>query len=98
MRASCACRALPKLFHPQPEKTRPRSHSWATQSAPRRKARRRLFVERSQGDRLRGDSLATAEPDQDKGGLGGGCIQRFTTAGARKDGRNNPQIQVQSAK
>ena len=54
-------------------------------------------------------SLATAEPvlatgrvrptgGQDKGGLGGRSVQRFTTAGARNDGRNNPQIQVQSAK
>ena len=84
--ANCACKAVPKVFQPQPEKTRLRSHSWATQTAARRKARRRLFVERNQGDRFKGDSL------------GGGCVQRFTTEGARKDGRNKPQIQLQSAK
>src|ERR1700730_4745185 len=109
MTANCACRAVPRVFQPQPEKTRLRSHSCATQTAARRKARRRLFVERNQGERLWGDSLATAEPvlatgrfrptgGQGKGGSGGGCVQRFTGAGARTDGRNKPQIQLQSAK
>src|SRR6266480_2012734 len=96
--ANWACKAVPRVFQPQPEKTTLRNHSWATQTVARRKARRRLFVERNQGDRLKRDSLASAVPASRKGRSSGGCVQRFTGFGGRNAGRSMPQIRLQSAK
>src|SRR6267378_1248303 len=101
--ANWACKAVPRVFQPQPERTTLRNHSWATQTAARRKARRRLFVECNQGDRLGVDSLATAscrvvgrrgdrrwEPVEGKGCPSGGCVQRFSGLGGRNAGRSKP--------
>src|SRR5947207_11090197 len=96
--ANWACKAVPRVFQPQPEKTTLRNHSWATQTAARRKARRRLFVERNQGDRLKRDSLASTVPTLGRARSRGRCVQRFTGLGGRNAGRSKPQIKLQSAK
>src|SRR5439155_9373178 len=51
------CRATPRPFQPQPEKTQPRNHSCVVHPAARRTASTKLFVDFVHGDRAGADVL-----------------------------------------
>src|SRR6266568_7894554 len=94
-----ACKAPPRPFQPNPPKSHPRIHSWATHAEASRKASRKLFVDLCHGElgvatidlRPRA-SIALHLSAWESSGLGPKAF------GATPEGRMSPTNQLQNAK